>query len=515
MTHSLSKSHVILVDDESINLTIMELSLQERDCQVTKFSSGAKCLEFLKRHNLRNFDCLVTDYSMPGMNGIDLLEQIKRIDPSLEIILITGENERKIIQESLRKGAFDFLDKPINLDKFYTSIERAVIATSKRRKKSATEKSLMAARSTGLFNHIKISSWEGSVDLIYAPRHELGGDFIDVFESDSGSHHVIFGDVSGHDIQSALLSAHFMGTLNGRRSVESPINPAALFSSYNTLLIERGSKLHAATSFEFGSSLSICCLDFAAGSNQVQITNCGVPDIYLVDTDSSVRRVSPQFQPLGWFEGLEYESSNHAIDSIHTILGFTDGLVEFAHKHHWDILSLAYYIDSLSKDDREKFLNSAEDDVLLLKIQFKKEPLQVIPILHESYRGNEAHNVDRFQNQWQQSFKLSLPDAQSEKLDRFLLACREAVLNALNHGCEKRVDRMAQLSIAWNPSEKQLSAVVSDPGEGHNFDPELRDRQLKDLKPGNLGLLLISKLVDHVDFKDNGATIEMRMTLDT
>lgn len=513
MSPTLSNAHIIVVDDESINLTIMEISLQERDYKVTCFQSAEKCLKAIEGYSLKNYDCLITDYSMAGMSGIQLLERIKALDPTLEVIVVTGENERKIIQESLRRGAYDFLDKPLNLEKFYNSVERAITATSARRKREATEASLLAARSTGMFNKIETDNWKTKLDLVYAPKHELGGDFIDVFETENNQKFAIFGDVSGHDIQAALLSSHYLGTLEGRRSIEQSLNMHALFKHYNQCLIGRREALEKSENLRMGSSLSLCSMELTYNEDCIKITNCGVPPVYIIHYDNSVSRIKPQSHPLGWFDELELHEESITTANIQRIYGFTDGLIEFGMKHHWDILSLLYYLKQLNKSDQQAFLVNAEDDILLAHMEFGKQTMPDYPIVFDEYRGNDASKIDRYQNIWKQSLKLVTPEADPKKINRFVLACREAVLNALNHGCNKDHTKVTSFLIRYNPTSQVLLAIVQDPGNGHDFDFNERQKQLKDLTPGHLGLVLISKLVDEMKLENGGSTLRMKMNI--
>jgi len=489
----------------------MEISLMEQGCKVTTFKSAEDCLRAVEGYNLKNYDCLITDYSMPGMSGLDLLEEIKQIDSTLEVILVTGENERGIIQESLRKGAFDFLDKPLNLEKFYHSVEKAVTATSQRRKRDATEASLLAARSSGLFNTTNTENWSTNIDLIYTPKHELGGDFIDVFETRDQQHCAVFGDISGHDIQSALLSSHFLGNLAGRRSLQKRLDVTALLSDYNALLIERGENLGNTQHVRVGSSLSLCVIELSKEETHMRVTNCGLPALYLIEKTGSVHRMEPQYHPMGWFEDYNPQSKEFEVGQFSVVYGFTDGLVEYAHSHHLDVLSLIQHLRTLNKSDIQRFLINAEDDILLASFEFDATETDSIPIIFDEYPGDAFGKVDRYQKIWQNSIQLVAPDADPVKIDRFSLACREAVLNALKHGCQSQRKKHASFQINWNPIQKELVAVVSDPGEGHDFDFETRNQQLSDFQPGHLGLVLISKLVDELQLENQGACLRFKM----
>jgi FixJ family two-component response regulator/anti-sigma regulatory factor (Ser/Thr protein kinase) len=513
MTSALQHAQVIIVDDESINLTIMEISLHERGCKSTCFPSATSCISFLERANLRQYHCLITDYSMPEMNGIDLLAKVKKLDPTLEVIVVTGENERKIIQESLRRGAFDFLDKPLSLEKFYQAVERAIRGTANQRQKQATEASLLAARSTGLFNTIDHSGWLARIHLAYAPKHQLGGDFIEVFETGAQRKTALFGDISGHDIQSALLSSHFLGSLYGRRSAPgSGFSASQLLLDYNQLLLrQREQRKGSARHLCIGSSLSVCCIELTPDEKALSILNAGIPAVLLIGKNGNVSPVRSPYQPLGWFEMESIEATCHSTEGLHCLHGFTDGLLDLASQLNVDVLSLIHHLQSLSPAEQQELLLSATDDILLSTLTFCDSQPGHIPLIHAHYHGSDQKRIDQFQRKWAQSLEMALPQLDLQRRERLLLACREAVINALKHGCKGNPELEASLLITYAPDTHSITITTRDPGSGHSFDLNERGRRLSDLNPGNLGLLLISKLVDELSIEDNGATLRMCM----
>src|SRR2546425_9352801 len=73
-----------------------------------------------------DYDAIVTDIKMPGMDGLALLREIARIRPATPTLLITGHGEHDLAVQALRGGAYDFVAKPIDRDYFVASLERAV-----------------------------------------------------------------------------------------------------------------------------------------------------------------------------------------------------------------------------------------------------------------------------------------------------------------------------------------------------------------------------------------------------
>src|SRR5207237_8866198 len=79
-----------------------------------------------ERINQTDYDAIVSDGKMPGMDGLALLHEIRELRPSTPTLMITGHGERELAVQALRGGAYDFVQKPIDRDYFIASLERAI-----------------------------------------------------------------------------------------------------------------------------------------------------------------------------------------------------------------------------------------------------------------------------------------------------------------------------------------------------------------------------------------------------
>ena len=113
---------VLLVDDEKDILDILWIPLTDMGFTVYTADNGEKALKIFKE---RKPPIVITDIKMPGMDGIQLLEMIKREDPDAEVIMITGHGDMNLAIKSLRDDATDFITKPINVMALQTAINRA------------------------------------------------------------------------------------------------------------------------------------------------------------------------------------------------------------------------------------------------------------------------------------------------------------------------------------------------------------------------------------------------------
>jgi len=114
---------ILIVDDEPNFLTLLGRTLTDEGYQVTTASTSAEAISIGED---TVFDTLITDLTMEGINGIGLMERFRKLYPSLPIIIITGFGTIERAVEAMRKGAYDFITKPFELDKIRTTVKRAL-----------------------------------------------------------------------------------------------------------------------------------------------------------------------------------------------------------------------------------------------------------------------------------------------------------------------------------------------------------------------------------------------------
>jgi len=116
--------NVLIVDDEEDFLETIIKRLNKRQVDASGARSGEEALELLKE---KTFDVVILDIKMPGgMDGIEALREMKKIQPLAEVILLTGHASVETSLEGMKLGAFDYLLKPIKLDDLLKKIAQAI-----------------------------------------------------------------------------------------------------------------------------------------------------------------------------------------------------------------------------------------------------------------------------------------------------------------------------------------------------------------------------------------------------
>src|SRR2546426_448700 len=120
-------SHVLIVDDDLALLQALPEALRLRMGEVTVDTADSAAAA-LERIAARDYDAIVTDIKMPGMDGLELLAEIRGHRPDTPILMITGHGEHALAIQALRGGAYDFIQKPIDRDDFVAALRRAILA---------------------------------------------------------------------------------------------------------------------------------------------------------------------------------------------------------------------------------------------------------------------------------------------------------------------------------------------------------------------------------------------------
>jgi two-component system response regulator PilR (NtrC family) len=112
---------LVVDDDETIRDTLYELLSEAYQCQTAETAEKA-----FARLEADSYDVVLTDISMPGLSGLELLGHVRQKFPNTPVIIISGISDQEHAQGLIRLGAFDFLLKPFSLDAVEKSVERAI-----------------------------------------------------------------------------------------------------------------------------------------------------------------------------------------------------------------------------------------------------------------------------------------------------------------------------------------------------------------------------------------------------
>ena len=165
---------ILLVDDDPGVLFALAELLQARGHRTVTAGGGSEALAHLEA-----VDVVITDLAMPGMNGVELLEQVMARDAALPVIMVTAHGSERAAVDAMKKGAYDYLAKPFDNDQVCYSVERALETRTLRTQ--SIERSLQASSgvrlvggSQALKRTIETAKRLASKDVTVLVRGETG-----------------------------------------------------------------------------------------------------------------------------------------------------------------------------------------------------------------------------------------------------------------------------------------------------------------------------------------------------
>ena len=122
--------HRILIVDDEPDLEPLILQRMRRKMRAGLYDflfarNGVEALEALNQHP--DIDVIISDINMPEMDGLTLLGQIRQRDPNIRAIIVSAYGDMKNIRTAMRRGAVDFITKPIDFEDFEETLERTII----------------------------------------------------------------------------------------------------------------------------------------------------------------------------------------------------------------------------------------------------------------------------------------------------------------------------------------------------------------------------------------------------
>jgi len=116
-------SKILIIDDEPIIRKALREILEYEKYEIEEAENVKTALEIIEK---QEFKLILSDIKMPEMNGIDFLEELQKRENNIPVIMITGHGDVDTAVEALKKGAFDFLQKPLDMNRLLISVRHAV-----------------------------------------------------------------------------------------------------------------------------------------------------------------------------------------------------------------------------------------------------------------------------------------------------------------------------------------------------------------------------------------------------
>jgi len=522
MRPSLQTGIILLVDDDPTSLTILRQIVTQARLAHETARSGGEAIDRILNNAPATYDAVLTDHQMPGLSGLEVVERIRQIDPTLATIVITSDSDRETLSSSLRMGVLDFLEKPVSRTTVLDAIVRATAHTRQQRRLHQAEDRLSAVATIQnrlaprlLAEPHSIAPLNSELTTRMCSVHEAGGDFVSASRSDTrGTVQLVLGDVSGHGLLESFIASYFQGMVKGMQLFGSA--PDAIAAACNQFLLHEWTQSDPA---QLPSSLSAVFATLDVTACELSIFNYGCPAVLVFDPSGRPTAMANRSTPLGWFDELSPGLNRLPLSGVGSCYLASDGLSD--HARQMDVGQLALAARLLLTPPEKVASSCAQeavrDDILVARLRWfaaGQASDDRLTVFFEEFHGSDGGSIDRLQSRLTRNLAFALPISE-ESLHRVGLCTREAALNAMNHGCLERHDLTGELLACYLPAQRRLELTISDPGQG--FTPPPADTEA-DFTQGDghisLGLQLMRKLCSEIRYARGGTECTLCFDLD-
>ncbi|MDQ8181257.1 response regulator [Pelagicoccus sp. SDUM812005] len=505
-------NHLLLVDDDRSTRRIVSFVLCNLGYQVEAAESALEARQLIQKFGFDHFDLVLSDYWMPGQNGLELLKYISSEDPTLSVILMTSDGERKILEKLIEINGCGFLQKPIIKDNLRKCVDDASAKTRRLRHLRATESQANTlGENQRILQQKQLNGEWANIEFTFSSKSQASGDFVSIIPLQSGEKVLLLSDASGHELSSALQSNYFHGLARGM--LKHGASLSQVFEHFNAILLEEWNDDSL-----IGHSLAAIALNFNREEQSLSFINAGAPHPYFSKADGFASKVGEResFAPLGWFAD-PFETSQTDLEPGY-ICAWTDGLSDLAESIGIDPLSLADRL--LNKNlSSSSLLSQAQDDIAIIRVTPPCTPADfhpMVPLISLDLTGDQVGQIDHIQAYCEKSIRIVAPQIDCAYLADLLVCLREALINALQHGCQASPHKSATLRLARSPDLSKISIQIQDEGDGHDFDWETHAQAAADtLIPEHRGLIMMHSIPSRIDFFEQGSRVQMEFEHDT
>jgi DNA-binding NtrC family response regulator len=115
---------ILIVDDELDMLMLLRMMIEDStEYEVETTNNPSEAIKMLKE---KNIDLVISDLKMPGMDGIELFDELREVSPDVPVIIITAYGSLELADEAMKKGVADFITKPFRKDNILFTISRVL-----------------------------------------------------------------------------------------------------------------------------------------------------------------------------------------------------------------------------------------------------------------------------------------------------------------------------------------------------------------------------------------------------
>ncbi len=324
------KAKILVVDDEKIIRKLLGATLTKNGYEIDFASNGYEAISKIKNEQ---FDLILLDVTMPGLDGFETCRRIINIDPELPVIQVTSSTDNESLTKGFEAGALDYIRKPWQTMELLARVKNILRIKAAEKEKQIYFQTLQDDMITAsVIMKMILPEWiflDKKMLFVsdYVPSNHVGGDVFNSVKLNDNQYIVYLGDISGHGVQAALFMSAVRTTINLLIDEHKDnFDITTLMTKLNTTLSK---DLFKSTDSYF--TLIFGIVDFE--EKTFEYVNCGHPPFieYNVDTNQVVIHDEKGTIPIGWSANYAFDESevgkiDLTMDKI--IFLYTDGLNE-------------------------------------------------------------------------------------------------------------------------------------------------------------------------------------------
>jgi len=491
---------ILLAEDSHTTLALIRNWLEQEGYFVSAVKDGMAAWSlFNEESDGGPFDLLLTDVVMPRMDGLELVQLVRRADPSIPIAIFTSNEDQETVKSALHLGVKHYLNKPFEKSTLIQCVERLLVDRVSR---LDARRSVETARAVRTAQRIMVAMPEKDLPLysLYEPLTDAGGDVFRCMRCRDGSILFALADVAGHSVASSYAVASFLALLSAFLGSCRPLRFLLHGQEEDTGLnacpyhgkIRCEPLRHLAVKFNQSiqdgpfSDVPVCALFgyWSPSTGRLHLLNAGIPHAMVLRKEKGTASpVEINGTPLGILPEAWVEEQVIQLQPGDRLLMGTDGFFDVLSPDHkpfldsaagqWESLSHVSVDRALSLicETARKHGNGIIADDLMV-VAFEQPPLVNEPGALCLHLPSTPQAVDLACERLDNFFASSgiMARVSSDYCFDIALAVREALINAVSHGNHDAPGTFVDMSCRIDKGKNCLNISITD--EGMGFDLE-------------------------------------------
>ncbi len=495
-------NRVLVVDDEKAIAWALEESLTDAGYEAESVGSAEEALDLFKE---KPFQVVLTDMKMPGMSGIELLGRVKEIKPETQVIIITAYGSFDSAVEAVRLGAFDYLQKPFNVENVKRMVAKAIRADEESAEEIVEENQDTKLKPLNIQEHI-LPSGESllgslSIDVKTVPKEGLGADFYDYFKIGENKILVTVGDVGEKGVNGSLVMIMVKSLI--RSEASHCDDPSEILTRVNKHLHDQGITGIPITIFLGIMDTKESIFRFVNAGHEKPLF---FSDVNILRTDV----VSENSPFIGLFENPQFQPVTVKCEQGDLILLFTDGVIRLVESKFGKKDPYGFLKDSAAKLLPDKKYSLAE--VLYREIVSGDQVPQDDVTIMSLFLGEAVCRKKEIRCVCENKSLILVKSATEDvlralslsysKRHTIITSLYEALINAVNFAYPENSG--GEMVIRYKIDKKRIRIEVEDFGVGFNWeDYQPPDKSSYEglVKESGRGVFLMKNLMKKLDIK--------------